>query len=232
MILFYFEDFSYRDIAEQMDLPIGTVMSRLARAKAHLRARLRPASPAAEPSGRRTPGKGRLMDCNLARRLLPFSRPGGADLDAADRAALGHHVDTCPACAAAGTADRAFDAGLAAAMRAVPVPDGLPARLNTRLLAARMAFYRGSARSAVAPGRRRSLVLACSVGRPGAGRRSTRSAVAQQTYELIGLSRANEEARAGVDGLAAASSTPGWQAPDDFNYKLLSFACRSPTSRG
>jgi RNA polymerase sigma-70 factor, ECF subfamily len=40
LILYYFEDFSYRDIAEQMDLPMGTVMSRLARAKAHLRARL------------------------------------------------------------------------------------------------------------------------------------------------------------------------------------------------
>jgi RNA polymerase sigma-70 factor (ECF subfamily) len=40
IILYYFEDFSYRDIAEQMDLPIGTVMSRLARAKAHLRSRL------------------------------------------------------------------------------------------------------------------------------------------------------------------------------------------------
>jgi RNA polymerase sigma-70 factor (ECF subfamily) len=40
VILYYFEDFSYRDIAEQMELPIGTVMSRLARAKAHLRVRL------------------------------------------------------------------------------------------------------------------------------------------------------------------------------------------------
>lgn len=40
IILYYFEDFSYRDIADQMDLPLGTVMSRLARAKAHLRARL------------------------------------------------------------------------------------------------------------------------------------------------------------------------------------------------
>jgi RNA polymerase sigma-70 factor (ECF subfamily) len=37
IILYYFDDFSYREIAEQMDLPLGTVMSRLARAKAHLR---------------------------------------------------------------------------------------------------------------------------------------------------------------------------------------------------
>lgn len=44
IILYYFEEFSYRDIAEQMDLPIGTVMSRLARAKAYLRTRLVPAT--------------------------------------------------------------------------------------------------------------------------------------------------------------------------------------------
>jgi RNA polymerase sigma factor (sigma-70 family) len=53
LILFYFEDFSYRDIAEQMDLPLGTVMSRLARAKAHLRSRLLPASEATGPAQRR-----------------------------------------------------------------------------------------------------------------------------------------------------------------------------------
>ena len=40
IILFYFEEFSYRDIAEQMNVPLGTVMSRLARAKAFLRQRL------------------------------------------------------------------------------------------------------------------------------------------------------------------------------------------------
>ncbi|MCI0641777.1 MAG: RNA polymerase sigma factor [Gemmataceae bacterium] len=40
LILFYFEDFSYRDIAEQLEVPLGTVMSRLARAKAFLKARL------------------------------------------------------------------------------------------------------------------------------------------------------------------------------------------------
>jgi len=49
LILFYFEDFSYRDIAEQMDLPIGTVMSRLARAKLYLRERLTHANGQASP---------------------------------------------------------------------------------------------------------------------------------------------------------------------------------------
>jgi RNA polymerase sigma-70 factor (ECF subfamily) len=43
LILYYFDDFTYREIAEQMDLPIGTVMSKLARGKAWLRSRLLPA---------------------------------------------------------------------------------------------------------------------------------------------------------------------------------------------
>ncbi len=40
LVMFYYEDCSYREIAEQLELPMGTVMSRLARAKGHLRARL------------------------------------------------------------------------------------------------------------------------------------------------------------------------------------------------
>ncbi len=40
LILFYFDDMDYRGIAEALDLPMGTVMSRLARAKAYLRRRL------------------------------------------------------------------------------------------------------------------------------------------------------------------------------------------------
>jgi len=42
LLLFYFEDLSYREIAERLELPIGTVMSRLSRGKQHLRQRLSP----------------------------------------------------------------------------------------------------------------------------------------------------------------------------------------------
>ena len=40
IVLYYFEEMSYREISESLDLPIGTVMSRLSRAKSRLRDRL------------------------------------------------------------------------------------------------------------------------------------------------------------------------------------------------
>jgi len=40
VLSYYFEDLSYREIAERFQLPVGTVMSRLSRAKDHLRTRL------------------------------------------------------------------------------------------------------------------------------------------------------------------------------------------------
>ena len=51
--LFYFQGFSYKEIATKLDLPIGTVMSRIARAKVYLKkelARLKILGPGAPSS--------------------------------------------------------------------------------------------------------------------------------------------------------------------------------------
>jgi RNA polymerase sigma-70 factor (ECF subfamily) len=40
VLMFYFEELSYQEIAEELDIPLGTVMSRLSRGKGHLRSRL------------------------------------------------------------------------------------------------------------------------------------------------------------------------------------------------
>ena len=44
VLMFYFEGCSYREIAQRLDVPDGTVMSRLSRAKSHLRKKLSPDS--------------------------------------------------------------------------------------------------------------------------------------------------------------------------------------------
>ncbi len=45
LVMFYFEGCSYREIAERLEVPAGTVMSRLSRAKGYMRAKLIGSSP-------------------------------------------------------------------------------------------------------------------------------------------------------------------------------------------
>lgn len=40
LVMFYFDEFSYKKIAQELEIPMGTVMSRLARAKQRLREQL------------------------------------------------------------------------------------------------------------------------------------------------------------------------------------------------
>lgn len=45
LLMFYFEGKSYDEISTTLDIPMGTVMSRLSRAKSQLRTRVRPMEP-------------------------------------------------------------------------------------------------------------------------------------------------------------------------------------------
>lgn len=53
--MFYYEGCAYREIADRLDLPMGTVMSRLARAKGHLRAKLFAPEGHAAPCAQQSP---------------------------------------------------------------------------------------------------------------------------------------------------------------------------------
>ena len=74
LLMFYFEELSYQEIAGQLGVPIGTVMSRLSRAKGHLRQRCSPQN-SNEPIAPRTLGQkakiGKVRATGLGRHLTP-----------------------------------------------------------------------------------------------------------------------------------------------------------------
>jgi RNA polymerase sigma-70 factor (ECF subfamily) len=71
VLLFYFEHRSYREIAETLCIPMGTVMSRLARAKAHLRSSLNGAETVDERTDSEHAGGARPAAWHAAVRVRP-----------------------------------------------------------------------------------------------------------------------------------------------------------------
>jgi hypothetical protein len=83
------------------------------------------------------------MDCKTARLLLEVAHPLATELDAHDKEQLAVHLADCPECGAWAESERLADEHLGAAMRDVPVPDGLKFRVLNRLNKERDAWYRG-----------------------------------------------------------------------------------------
>jgi hypothetical protein len=165
------------------------------------------------------------MDCNHARRLLDFARPGVSELDAADLIALETHLAECSECATTYRDARRGDERLAAAMQAVPMSRDGPLRLMAKLAAARRAWWRTRVLFAAA------LLLGLTVastlafntfGRPTLDPVS----ITQVAYEQTGQGRTLDEARTIVDqwlrGIDRRLS-----APLEWNYKLVAFLERS-----
>lgn len=76
------------------------------------------------------------MDCNHARMLLIVCRDA-ADLDGDEAAALNSHVAQCGACLSWSAGERRWEKSVAHAMRAVPAPADLKARVLARLARSR-----------------------------------------------------------------------------------------------
>jgi hypothetical protein len=82
------------------------------------------------------------MDCQNARLLLPFVRPGGRDLGADDAAAVQAHLAGCSACQAFTGAEQRFDAVIGRAMLQVEPPVELHHRIRQRLAQERRRWWR------------------------------------------------------------------------------------------
>jgi hypothetical protein len=165
------------------------------------------------------------MDCNEVRRLLEFARPGVAELDGPDLAALESHLASCAECSAHSRSERRRDERIAQMLASVAMPADGPSRLLARLAAARRVWWRNRILAAAAVFIGLTLVATLTYqlfGRPNLDP----FAVAQTAYEQAGQWRGAEEARnvadrwlKKVDGRLAA--------PAEWNYTTLAFLGRS-----
>lgn len=155
------------------------------------------------------------MDCNDARFYLRFRHSGPDDLGPDVVTDLDRHLADCPRCAAEATASRRFDAAVGRAMRDVPVPAGLRAKLVADLSARRGNVLRRKAYryAAVAA----SLLLAVGIA---AGIFSA----ARPTLETDTLVQSADEQ---LDAPAAEQAVRRWLAaeglpplPDPFDFAL------------
>lgn len=81
------------------------------------------------------------MDCKTARLLLEFARPLSPELDTPEAEGLHEHLADCPECGPLYRTERRLDEHLAQAVRAVPIPEGLEARLTAHLRRERRVWY-------------------------------------------------------------------------------------------
>jgi hypothetical protein len=165
------------------------------------------------------------MDCNEARRLLEFARPGVAELDGPDLAALESHLASCAECSTQSRSEHRRDERISQMLSAVDTPTDGPSRLLARLAAARRVWWRNRILAIATIGV--GLTLATTLGYQSFGRPNLDPfAVAQTAYEQAGQWRGGEEARnvadrwlKNIDGRLAA--------PAEWNYTTLAFLGRS-----
>lgn len=165
------------------------------------------------------------MECNFARRLLEFARPGVSELDADDLTALERHLADCEPCRSLQRSQQLNHDRYSSAMLAVPVPNDPQLRLLDLLSARRRAWWRrrviGASACLVAA------ILAVTAGHYFFGRPNfDPAALAFETYERAGQWRSPEEAR-GIADQWLREIDPRLSAPPEWNYKLLAVLQRS-----
>src|SRR5262245_12515757 len=83
-----------------------------------------------------------FVDCELARQLLIFARPGSTELDAGEVAALEAHLADCADCRVRNRNERDWDDRVARAMGVVTIPNDGRTRLDERLGQERRDWHR------------------------------------------------------------------------------------------